>query len=344
MLSKKIIYSLPLTFLLPLTATADQIEQKVACASDSTVLLYGQNAICQIDDELDTDKFTFAANEGDLVYITLAKTGGGYRPLANIYSPSNVNIQAMKTSTSANAYEQTSFKAIESGTYSINITDTAAGYYRVQVDSTKSAMDDIYLNYGANFQNTIDYVNDRDYFAIDMAADTTVSVTLSKASALYRPWVRIFSPSNVEVKVGRTGTSATDLTKVELNVYQSGTYIVEISDTAEGIYEISTLCVAGACPDSNQPQQPSLDYLTALELCRSQPSECGITTKYEDGVKYCKSNPVECGVAMPVVNADLSISMPLAKYGTSPVEKLWAELRYTGDMKWELSNFDFIKN
>lgn len=316
---KKIIYSIPL-LLLPLNATADQVEQKIVCAATSTTLLYGQHAVCQIDDELDQDQFNFSVSEGDLVYISLKKVGGGYRPAMELFSPSNVKLQSAITYSSEGATAGLTLKALERGVYSLNIRDSTGGLYRLQLDSTKTALDDTPLAYGLSFQNNIDYANDRDYFAIDMVADTTVSFVLSKASALYRPIVRIFNPSNIELVSAQTYSNAGASTSIELPVYQSGKYVVEIMDTSEGVYELSTQCVSGNCPVGGPPQ-PSLDYLA--------------------GLNFCKSNPVECGVAMPRVNADLSISMPLASYG-DPVQELWAELRYTGDMTWELDDFDFI--
>lgn len=209
-MKSKLIFLVSLALSFPLIAQADQIEQSVECASGTTVLEYGQNATCQIDAESDQDRFQFTATAGDVFYVTLTKLGGGYRPKAEIYTPSNIKVTGLETDSSQSGYDSERYTATESGTYSINVSDKVAGIQ----------------------------------------------------------------------------------------------------------------CVSGTCPEGGEAQ-PSLDYLA--------------------GVEYCRTNPIECGVAMPSVGADLSISLPLATFGDSPVEKLWAELRYKGDLTWELDDFSFVE-
>lgn len=337
----KHLYYLLLLAFLPLLSSANQIDQQVDCETDSTFLKYGQYAICQIDDDVDKEKFTFTANVGELIYVRVAKVGGGYSPYTEVYSPTNIKLKTMQTGNAEGASRDLFFTAVESGTFTINVTDRVSGMFRVQVDSPASALDDTLLNYGEKFQNTMDFYGDRDYFALNMAANSTVSFTLKKASALYRPTIRVFSPTNVDLISAFTGNAPGVSVSYDLTVYQSGVYVIEVIDTAEGVYEITTECISGSCPNGPGVAQPTLDYMLGMNYCRNNPAECGITKTYEGGMADCKADPIACGVAVPTVNADFSITLPLATFGKD--EKLKANLRYTGDLTWELKDFEFLK-
>jgi len=314
---------LRLFFLLLLTASAsvsaNQLEQALSCASGVTTLEYGQYADCIIDNDLEHDQFHVYMEKGDLVSITLTKINGGYKSRANIYSPENIEIKDIRTSSLENASVSTRLEVPESGVYSIDVSDTIAGYYRVQIDSLKTTFDDIPVTYGVAFQNTIDFAFDRDYFVVNMTAGSTVAINVSKASALHRLEAKLFDPNNIELLYLRTSSLQGASVKLEITAFQTGPHVVELTDTVEGIYEISAECISGDCPLGGEAQ-PSLDYLA--------------------GIEYCRSNPVECGSPLAVVNADLSISLPLAQFGD---EKLSVELVPTGNLTWALGDYSFVE-
>ena len=325
-------YYIPFMLALPMSVAAYQNESNVECSDDVT-LKYGQNIVCEIDDELDKDRFTFNVVEGELIYITTTKLGGGYRQVTEIYNPSGILIDGSEVSSLARASAYITFKAVESGTFSIVVSDRAAGQFRLQLDSTSNALNDSAINYGSSLNNIIDYAHDRDYYSVEMTAGTKVAFILRKSNALDRPTMRVFNTNNIELEKTRLSSLHGATGTIEMDVYQSGTYYIEVSDGAEGIYELAAECLLGGCP-SSEGQHPSLEYLTGyIEGLKTDPD-------FNDGVEYAIKYPVDAGVDMPSVNPDLSITLPLATFGD---QELKAELRYTENLTWELDSYSFIK-
>ncbi len=198
-----------------------------------------------------TDTYTFFANAGETVTLTVAKTSGTLSPYIRLYSPSGAGI----TSSVDPSVASISHSITVSGTYTVLVSDnsinrepTGIGGYEVRLARMPGANEHGGLINGSMRTEQIT-LGDLDTYTFFANAGETVTLTAAKTSGTLSPYIRLYSPSGA----GITSSVDTSAASISHSITVSGTYTVLVSDnsinrapTGIGGYEVRLARMPGA--------------------------------------------------------------------------------------------------
>ncbi|WP_423738477.1 thrombospondin type 3 repeat-containing protein [Christiangramia lutea] len=182
----------------------------------------------------DMDQWTFMANEGDFILLTMARTAGNLGPQIRLLSPSGdiIGLRGSHGETTAVTVED----APMSGAYRIILSDYGAdntGDYAIRLahapedfvipDGDEGGAMTIGTNHAGNLP-----LSDIDQWTFTAAEGDFVQLTMARISGNFGPHIRLISPTGDVV--GSRGSHGESTALVIDNVPESGTYRVIVHD------------------------------------------------------------------------------------------------------------------
>ncbi len=209
------------------------------------------------------DEYTFTANSGDVVTLSLADTDrGDYHPRVELYAPSGTKVTLYSTLIPPSSVDPRAGKKavsralLETGKYVIQVFDDNyrhTGDYRLALERLQPpGADDIRVKlgdvvHGSHCPGSVDEF----YFLGQAGSRVTVSLSEAEAGTDTELWAELYSPSGV--KVGGAGRD--DVKNGHKVVYQlpaeTGTYVVQVFDGDYTHSERYGLAVEGLNPISD---------------------------------------------------------------------------------------------
>jgi lysophospholipase L1-like esterase len=188
----------------------------------------------------DLDSYTFTANIGDAVELSLARTSGELAPYLRIYDPQGSEVKRIGGTTVAS----TGFRAVTAGTYVVVVSDghverSVTGDYELHFVRAPGASEHGPLINGGAHGGVID-VGDLDSYTFIARVGETVTLSATGTSGDLSPYFRIYNPAGAEVR--RAGGTIVASTSYKAD--RAGTYVVVLSDghvehSASGTYSLA---------------------------------------------------------------------------------------------------------
>ena len=231
------------------SATAEALEPRRLLAAISS----GQTLTGTINPAGQTDTYTFTANAGDAVSVTLGDAANtSFDPHLQLFGPNGSLVAEDAANVGA---EVDLLDLAQSGTYTIaarDLGDDNTGSYAVTMVRVPGAQvvdaDSGPITTNQRRTGTIS-VGDMDVYTFTAAAGDTVSVTLADtANTSFDPLLRVFAPDG-SLAGQDTANVGAELDLSDLA--QGGTYYVvarDLGDDNTGSYALSFVRVPGAQP------------------------------------------------------------------------------------------------
>jgi uncharacterized protein YdeI (BOF family) len=205
------------------------------------VLPVGGTIERRIIQSLQKDQFVFQGRQGEVVQLVAARTSGdaNFKPYIKVYAPNN-------NGTLMSAFwinQDKQFTLPRTGTYLVQVQDDNLrdlGSYKLGLEKINPASPNpVILRPGVTLQGRIGESLQKDQFVFNGRAGQNVEllVTRTSGSANFRPYVKVYAPSNPGVPISEFWFNQTRRFKLPA----TGTYLIQIQDdnlTDLGNYQI----------------------------------------------------------------------------------------------------------
>jgi hypothetical protein len=193
-----------------LTLDTAPISGQALTPNAALLLRYGEELSGTLDDEAPIRYYTFGAKRGDIVTISMTRTGSNLDPLVALLSPTLTVLQEDDDSGPSNNALLQSFIIPETGTYYIQATrfnretgDTS-GPYTIRLDGVSGeapvvAPGTLTILYDSTVRGTIGDDNVAIAYAFLGNEGDVITLTLNKTSGNLDPALLLFSADSVEL-------------------------------------------------------------------------------------------------------------------------------------------------
>ncbi|PTX42559.1 thrombospondin type 3 repeat-containing protein [Christiangramia gaetbulicola] len=183
-----------------------------------------------------TDTWTFYADAGDFVHLTMARTSENLTPQIRLVSPSGTLIGNAQTNFAS--VELVLEDAPERGTYKVIAGDYAAnhqGEYLIRLAQAPKNYVVPENDEGGELTNGSDYsgsipLGDLDQWTFSVSEGNFITISMGRTSGNLTPQIRLISPNGDVVEMAQTNFGSVDLMVEEAPL--TGTYRVIVGDYA----------------------------------------------------------------------------------------------------------------
>jgi hypothetical protein len=240
-----------------------------AAASAGGALVNGDNATGSITAAGQTDSWTFTANPGDYIVVSIGELSGtsDFTPWIRLVAPNGAVVGNSWNVAAA----QIGVSATQSGTYTVlaataDAGNDATGNYRLTLVKTPGTIVVPSGDEGGTMTNGITYsgsvpISDLDAWKFTASAGNYIAVSMGEVSgtADFTPWIRLIAPNGAVVGNAWNVAAA----QIGLNATQTGTYTVVVStadagNDATGTYNLTLAKGPGAAQKSAGDQGGTL--------------------------------------------------------------------------------------
>ena len=192
-----------------------------------TPIAFGETISASINVTGDVDTYTFSANAGDTVLVTMSVTSTVVEPQIRLYGPDGTELAE---SYSEDYTTEISHTLNQTGQYTVlacdyNRNDT--GGYGIFVQRTNDPGTDTPIAFGETISASINVTGDVDTYTFSANAGDTVLVTMSVTSTVVEPQIRLYGPDGTELAESYSEDYTTEISHT-LN--QTGQYTVLTCD------------------------------------------------------------------------------------------------------------------
>ncbi len=178
----------------------------------------------------DLDSYTFTANAGQALLLSVARTSGAFDPVLYLYDPSGRHIRTATGSQVANL----SWNATVTGTYTVVVFDGGTGVqtgnYELHYARAPGASEHGALTSGVAKAGAMT-VGDLDSYTFPVVNGRSFRVSVTRTSGAFDPVVYLYDPSGRHVRTA-SGSQVAELT---WTATVAGTYTVVAFDGGTGV-------------------------------------------------------------------------------------------------------------
>ena len=194
----------------------------------------GQTLTGTISSAGQTDSWTFAATAGDAIIVRVGEVANNtFNPRIQLLSPTSVSLGISSSSSAA----EIAVTATNTGTFTVRISDntgTQTNSYRLTLAKTGASVvvspgdTGGPLTNGVTYTGTID-TGDLDVWTVTATNGDAIVVRMGRITNVngFTPWVRVYSPTGVEMSDNISGSVADEAAFTATN---SGPFLVVVGD------------------------------------------------------------------------------------------------------------------
>ncbi|MGA7524474.1 MAG: PPC domain-containing protein [Acidobacteriaceae bacterium] len=238
------------------TGNYELYSQRTNNPSGASQLSIGQTASGLIGSAAESNTYTFSANAGDVLDMTMTTASGSLAPKIRLYNPNGeLNTSASNSFCDPGPVEMNTVTLPSTGTYTVLIgdcSDTNTGNYEIYLQRTSNPAGVAYFVFGGVAQTgTISTAAQSNTYIFGGSIDNVVDFTMTTTSGSLTPKLRLYNPDGS--LAASASNSFCDPGPVEMNsvtLTQTGSFTLlvgDCSDTNSGNYSISGQCF-GSCP------------------------------------------------------------------------------------------------
>lgn len=227
--------------------------------SDGGQISYGQTRTGTVNPAQDTDDYSFNGTAGEIVEIRMNKaSGSSLDSYLELRGPNNYLASDDDGGGSLNSFLRRTLPA--SGQYTIRTRGygSSTGAYTISLTKSTSCGGDCegdprWIAFGQTTNGTINPNSDRDTYYFSGTSGRVISIQLNKTSGALDPYLELWSPSGVKLKVNDDGGGSTNSLLVH-TLPSNGTYRIiarSWNTSSSGTYSIKLESVTGSGGSSN---------------------------------------------------------------------------------------------
>ncbi len=212
----------------------------------ATNLPLGQTQTGTISSAAQSNSYTFSANAGEVLDVTMTATSGTLIPKIQLYNPAG---QLIATATppycNSTITEMDTVTLLSTGTYTILVSDCSAtntGNYALYAQSTNDPSGAANLPFGGTEAGTIGLAAQSNTYTFSANANDVVDLTMTATSGSLIPKIRLYNPAGQLVSQANPPYCNSTITEMDaITLPSTGTYTVlvgDCSDTNAGNYEL----------------------------------------------------------------------------------------------------------
>ena len=207
---------------------------------------FGQTQTGTISEAGQSNSYTFSANAGEVLDVTMTATSGTLIPKIQLYNPAG---QLIATATppycNSTITEMDTVTLPSTGTYTILVSDCSAtntGNYALYAQSTNDPSGAANLPLGGTEAGTIGSAAQNNAYTFSANAGDVLDVTMTATSGSLIPKIRLYNPAGELVSQANPPYCNSTITEMDtVTLPSTGTYTVlvaDCSDTNAGNYEL----------------------------------------------------------------------------------------------------------
>ncbi|SEE75893.1 Thrombospondin type 3 repeat-containing protein [Salinimicrobium catena] len=181
----------------------------------------------------DLDQWSFTADVGEFIHLSIGNTSGEFRPIIRLISPSGDVVNS--AGNGGLSTEMVVYDAPTSGTYRVIVSSwggVSTGEYVLRLAQAPTAFVVPNGDEGGNLINGTDYsgnipLGDLDQWSLTVNQGNFIHIAVGQTSGTFRPIIRLISPTGDVVASAGNGGTSTEL--VVNSAPESGTYRVILS-------------------------------------------------------------------------------------------------------------------
>jgi hypothetical protein len=212
-----------------------------SAARASTPITFGQTLTGTIGSAAQVNSYSFSANAGDIVDVTVTATSGSLSPEIQLLISNGTQVPGSPVKTSGNTVElnPATLPASPSGVYTIEVSDSYATYtgnYAIYLQRQDDPGGTVPLPFGQTQTGTISQAAQSNTYTFLANAGDVVFLTMTTTTDDFDPEIKLFlsdgTPVGSPAIAAGCNANTVEMNPVTLPASPNGTYTVEVSDCA----------------------------------------------------------------------------------------------------------------
>jgi len=241
--------------LAPLASAGQQPEPFVECiegvSPEPCPIAYGEHTSgAAIDTSVDIDSYEFEGSAGDVVRLILNASGSFVDPQVTIFDPNGDEILTDSCSNGCSLVIDATLT--EDGTHTILVQDVGnnnSDSYVMQLERIPPILNVAPLDYGAPASDELGISVDVDFYELNVAAGTLVSLIMNAGGSFLDARVDVHDSASTLIATITANDGGS--TQINLDIPEDDTYLLVVYDVGynnSDDYLLSAQCLLGPCP------------------------------------------------------------------------------------------------